>query len=444
MPHFVVFVIIVLTAIQKRADGNTNIKYEVAQQENIFKTVNTQGVIIKSEEYLQFGGTGTIVPLVSDGEKIAGAQAYAKVFIGEAEADRYIAMLAIEDEIDYYLGMSNASGSGAANLDSINRQIHNDIYELLDTVYSNDLSKLQENIRSLRTSITMKQFMVGEEVNCDAKLLELQNRRDSMMFNLGQTLSTPGNTGGYYVANCDGYEYLDEHFDTCVGMNVEDIDKLLESEPQDVSMGICGKLITDMACYFVCNVPTSLAEMKQYTYDAYAGNIIHNIESFSYSTAGTVTASVQSMVNAPDGRTAVVFKIATMNLVLQIFALKPHRFRSRNIKMLSKSERQRFVLLMRKIRTATPKELIGYGLQPVQWNILNKQVQIEYYDGEYVVVTNPNFTLIYSSVRVIYEGRWMMFMISSTPQQLKTELEIIFLIFGNVLKSLCLGRQKSG
>lgn len=404
------FVIIVLTAIQKRADGNTNIKYEVAQQENIFKTVNTQGVIIKSEEYLQFGGTGTIVPLVSDGEKIAGAQAYAKVFIGEAEADRYIAMLAIEDEIDYYLGMSNASGSGAANLDSINRQIHNDVYELLDTVYSNDLSKLQENTRSLRTSITMKQFMVGEEVNCDAKLLELQNRRDSMMFNLGQTLSTPGNTGGYYVANCDGYEYLDEHFDTCVGMNVEDIDKLLESEPQDASMGICGKLITDMACYFVCNVPTeSLAEMKQYTYDVYAGKYYPATYEivFPYSTAGTVTASVQSMVNAPDGRTAVVFKITTMNAGVANLRFETAQIRVKEYKNAFKIRKTAIRVTYEKDKDGNTKRIdwiwtaTGSMEYPKQ-----KRVQIEYYDGEYVVVTNPNNLRSYIRPyeKVIYEG----------------------------------------
>ena len=224
-------------------------------------------------------------------------------------------------------------------------------------------------------------------------------------------------------------------------MNVEDIDKLLESEPQDVSMGICGKLITDMACYFVCNVPTeSLAEMKQYTYDAYAGKYYPATYEivFPYSTAGTVTASVQSMVNAPDGRTAVVFKITTMNAGVANLRFETAQIRVKEYKNAFKIRKTAIrVTLMRKIRTATPKELIGYGLQPVQWEYpKQKRVQIEYYDGEYVAVTNPNNLRSYIRPyeKVIYEGTVDDVYDIFNTTAAENRSEIIFLIFGNVLK----------
>ena len=85
------FVIIVLTAIQKTEATLTNIKYEVAQQEKYFQDGQYKVLSSRVKNICNSAVQGTIVPLVSDGEKKCRCSGICKkVFIGEAEADRYI------------------------------------------------------------------------------------------------------------------------------------------------------------------------------------------------------------------------------------------------------------------------------------------------------------------------------------------------------------------
>ena len=427
--------IVVLNFFLKAFSNTSSFKYEIAQQETLYKSITASCVIIKEEQYLIDNTQGYIVPQATDGEKVSGGQTYATIFSTSEQASAFEKAMNLDKEITYYTSMAQSAGALAANTDSLNTLIQSDIKTLTDSIYRNELEDIQSDTKSLRTDISMKQTQLGETVNCAQKIAELQAQRDALGTLNGKELNIPEKTGGYFVSNPDGYEYLSDIYSECTSYNTSKIDELLASEPQELPTGVRGKLITSMTCYLLCNVDTaSTAEMTQYTYDPYTGKNMPSTYDiyFPFSTAGTVSATVVEMTPDANGRTALVFRITTMNTGVANLRLDTCQIRILECENCFKIHQSAIHKSSEPVAVVKSKsrdeEGVSYpdGVTPadseaqIEWRDYywiwvasgtsetpkQKRVNIEFYDGNYVIVSNENNSKNYIRAleKVIYDG----------------------------------------
>ena len=423
------FVLILAIGIIKILYSGSDFVIEVAQSETLYKSITVDCCVIRSESYLNGYSGGVTIPLFSDGEKISGNEEYAKVFGNEEAAEAYRRIEKIKEELAYYESVSRTAGL-YDTATSVVALVSDSIDDYTDAIYMNDLSSLSSIIKNLRTSISRKQIVNGEDFDCSSKITALENELASIPVPSSTALTLGEKQSGYFGSSCDGYEYLsDKYFEDCESLTVKQIDEILSSEPQTNTTGC--KLVNRIFSYIVCNIPSQLVgELK-----------INSTKEICFpdTNAGTIKAKVVSMIPDDSGVTAVVFR--TTSISSEIIRLRmetaqihmqtsENSFRIRKSALHSDTEKKLEYTYSDSVKNEDGDYVMescclvdneyywiwaasGENDIPVK-----KRVNIVFYDGDYAIVNNPDglSNYIRAGERVIVSGK-----ISSAYEKLRKE-----------------------
>lgn len=239
---------------------------ETALSTTVYKNVTADAVAVRSETVLLQNGEGTVVPMVTNGSKVAINDTVAGIFYSDAAAQKASAYARLQNEAQYYEGIAAlTSGNLVAGVDMYSNNVTNRLIELQNAVAQGKVDGFSDYVMELSESITKKQIAVGGSVDVSAKLQMIYSGMEDAYDVSGGYSEVSAPASGYYVNSVDGYEGM---FDASSSSSMasavsaltcDDIRQYLNFVPANSGSNV-GKLITEFNWYFVCIADEAAAD----------------------------------------------------------------------------------------------------------------------------------------------------------------------------------------
>ncbi len=255
--------------------GTTSaVRTQTAVTRTVYETIDVRAFAVRKETVINHNYSGTMVPSVINGSKVAIGDTVAAIYSDETRAGYAQRLRELEDEIEYFRTVAlNSQATHQTDIEVYKDKVTDIVFSLSETVGKDDLSSVYSVSRQLREAITKKQMGTGVSLDVTPIISELQKEYDSL-----KSLAVPVSTvtvegAGYYVNTADGYESITD-YNTVEQLTPTDVDRLLEGSPDIVSQYNVGKLITDFNWYLVCN--TTMEKLAGKTKGSYVGVVFGN------------------------------------------------------------------------------------------------------------------------------------------------------------------------
>lgn len=282
------------------------VKTETALEKTVYETVDTKAFFVRDESYIQTNESGTTVPLVTDGMRVAKGDTVAVLFKNDNSARDFNRVKEIEDAVSYYKSLKNRVGVQTTDLSALEKRIDSSTVSYIKAVQSGDINSVTRLRDALKEAITARQLATGGAISVDEKIDALETELKSINTKTGGFTSITAGNPGYYISSTDGYENSVNYKDA-VNCTVDDINKILKSSPND-NKGVMGKLVDSFDWYVLCNIPTN--KVTAFKTDQKVKILMPN------STAQQIEAKFIKVNDNKDGVTAVVLCGNEMNEVI--------------------------------------------------------------------------------------------------------------------------------
>ncbi len=248
-----VLMFIIIYPIFALEGAQVMIKTQTAVSRTVYETIDTTGVAVRKEVLIDNSYSGTVVPAVDNGSKVAIGDTVANIYASEAAAVAASRLKEIRNEIEYYKAIEiNAGSSPGADIEVYKNSVAASLFSLSEAIESDSLSSVYDLSRGFREAVMKKQSATGERIDVSPKIAALQSEYDSLKVAAGTGSAVTVSQAGYYVDSADGYEQAADYESICE-YKATDTEALLEAEPSGISGRNVGKLITDFNWYFVFN-----------------------------------------------------------------------------------------------------------------------------------------------------------------------------------------------
>lgn len=218
---------------------------EVTEQEKI----SLKAFLVRDEEYINQKTTGTVVPLIKDGMRVASGDAVARVCNSSEDAAAVSKLVEAKESLARYQEISEQTELNALDMEKLNKAIDASYTELLKTANNGDFSELTKNTEELGNKLASKQILKDGTINLTDKFNKLNTEIQSLEAKNINTSDVIAPLSGYYISNLDGYEGAMD-YDKIDSLTVSDAEKLFERKPDDVS-GRMGKIVGSYKWYLV-------------------------------------------------------------------------------------------------------------------------------------------------------------------------------------------------
>lgn len=279
---------------------DTQVAELVVEQE----TVPAKAFVIRDENYIDSNEKGTVVPLVSDGNRVANGDAVARVCSSEDEAASYAALLDARAELERYIALSNQTQQSAVNIEKLNSEIDECFSNLVKTSATSNYENLPSCVETLEDKLAGKQILVsGDSVSFDDKISALNDLIADLEAKRLSPAEVKAECSGYYISNIDGYEKTIS-YNEAVGLSVPQVEKLFDAKPADVT-GKMGKLVGSYKWYIASVIDGKYSKLVKVG-DTKKINI-------PYYGIKNVSVKIESLSDVKDGKIAIVLSCNLMN-----------------------------------------------------------------------------------------------------------------------------------
>lgn len=364
------------------------VKTEIALKNTISDHVDTKAFIVRDEMPIKASASGTLVPLVEDGKRVANGDDVAVVFTSEAAAKVYNELSSVKEDIAYFSSLQNKVGIQTTDVDTLDDRIYAacEAYVLaLDSGVVENYGGYEDTIRD---TITSRQLSTGTEINPSEKLAGLKARLADLQAQEGGYTTIKADSPGYYISHVDGYEGAVQ-YDDILSLTTAQITALLDGSaaPSDNTTGYMGKLVDGFNWYMLCVL----------NYENVAGLKVGGslTVEFTGSTAEPVKAQVLKINDTADGKASVILKCNLMNTKYAGLRLEQVR--------LIFSEYVGYEVNNKAIREVDGQK----GVYVLNGNIVTfKKINILYADSAYSVCAAPEGSSGYLKLydEIIVEG----------------------------------------
>ncbi len=218
---------------------------EVVEQEKL----DLKAFIVRDEQYIDQKTTGTVVPLINDGMRVASGDAVARVCASAEDAANISELIEAKESLARYQELSEQTELNALDMEKLNKSIDSSFTELVKACGNGDFSDLDQNIEELENKFASKQILKDGAIDLTAKFNELGAKIKSLESKKISTSDVFAPLSGYYISNLDGYETAMD-YDKISALTVDSAEKLFEKKPEDVS-GKMGKIVGSYKWYLV-------------------------------------------------------------------------------------------------------------------------------------------------------------------------------------------------
>lgn len=240
------FVYLFHDAVRVNRDSyDTETADEVIEQEKL----DLKAFIVRDEEYIDQKTTGTVVPLIKDGMRVASGDAVARVCGTTEDAANMSALLDAKESLARYQELSEQTELNALDMEKLNKDIDSSFTELIEASGKGDFSNVNQNIEELENKLASKQILKDGTIDLTAKFNELGAKIKSLESKKISSSDVLAPLSGYYISNLDGYENAID-YDKIDDLTVGEAEKLFDKKPDDVT-GRMGKIVGSYKWYLV-------------------------------------------------------------------------------------------------------------------------------------------------------------------------------------------------
>lgn len=272
---------------------------EAVEQEKL----DLKAFIVRDEEYINEKTTGTVVPLIRDGMRVASGDAVARVCNSTEDAADMSALIEAKESLERYQELSEQTELNALDMEKLNKSIDACYTELLKTAANGDFSELDNNIEEMENKLASKQILKDGTINLTEKFNKLNSQIQALEAKKINTADVAAPLSGYYISNLDGYEGAMD-YDKISELTVSEVEKLFEKEPADVS-GRMGKIVGSYKWYLVTTLESKYALLMDI-----GDSMKINMPYYGFR---DVTVKVESISPEQNGKIAVAFSCDMMN-----------------------------------------------------------------------------------------------------------------------------------
>lgn len=288
--------------VYNAVDANYSpVKTEVATMKTVEESVSAKVFIVRDENYISGNASGTVVPLVEDGQRVAEGQDIAAVFANDSDAEKYVELQKINEELARFENIAAADKLNIRDMSSYDSTTNEEFLSLVEAVSEGDYSAVPEYAYSVRDRETSRQVSLGYDVDTSAVLSELRAQASALSSVLPSYLEAD-NTG-YYINSTDGYEQTFSYSDV-TKLTASEIEKAIESKPDEAKISKIGKLVNNFNWYVVASVERNDID------DAYVGKSVK--VRFLDSSAEDVKMTVAAINTDSNGKAALILKCNTI------------------------------------------------------------------------------------------------------------------------------------
>ena len=235
---------------------------QTALNRTIYKTISTDGFVLREESEIPYTGGGTVVPVAENGSKVAIGDTVAKAYVSAEAAVDSVAYTELEELLRYYSEIDAYSGNTfSVGMELYDQNIVSRLTQFENVLEQGTLSSLSAEAKALGAQITKKQIAVGKQVDVTDKISALNGQMETLAPSLNRCTQICAEKSGYYMNEVDGYESTGE-YETVLDIKPAGVRRLLAAKPAAVQSGV-GKLITQFNWYLVCNVTRAQANDLQ-------------------------------------------------------------------------------------------------------------------------------------------------------------------------------------
>ncbi|MBQ4100244.1 MAG: hypothetical protein IJC83_01715 [Oscillospiraceae bacterium] len=231
-------------------------KTEVALLYTQQDTINLKGIVIRDETTVKTKVSGVKSYLFEDGKKVAINTSVAEIYSDINDALNQIKIKELENEIDVLEASQDKGATYYVHTDVLNRQITQKVGNLVDLVYSGNVSDKQTIRDEMLTYLNRRQIVTGQAENFNDRISEIKSEIKQLQSQTGSPIGTAfAQKEGYFVSETDGYENLLTK-DYVMSLDKDEFKNLINN-PQEHIQGenIVGKIIGDFDWYFAVIVP---------------------------------------------------------------------------------------------------------------------------------------------------------------------------------------------
>ena len=371
------------------------VKTQVALNKTVASTAVTDAFVVRDEYPIEASVTGTLVPLVEDGKRVASQDDVAVVFTSDEAAKAYNEMEAVKEEIEYFSSLQNKVGVQTADITPLDERIYSACEAYSVAISKGNISSYEAYENNIRDAMTSRQLSTGTIIDPSARLGELNAKLAQLQgANIGyNTIKAPH--PGYYISVADGYESTVD-YKNVMSMTTSQISALFDgSKTQKGNVdSYMGKLVDGFNWYLLCVVNYEDAVKLSIGSKA-------KVE-FTMTTAEPINAVVSAICDTADGKTGIILKCNLMST--QYASLRTEQIR------ITFDEHTGFQVPNKAIREVDGQK----GVFVLNGNIVKfKKINIDYSDSEMSVCNNPNnengFVELYDNIIVegtdLYDGK---------------------------------------
>ncbi len=371
------------------------VKTEVALQKTVASSAVTEAFIVRDEYPIEASVSGTLVPLVEDGKRVASGDNVAVVFGSDDAAKVYNQMNAVSEDIAYYSSLLNKVGIQTNDVTVLDERIYSACEEYVAAISHGKIEAYDYYEDNIRDAFTSRQLSTGTVIDPTEKLMSLEAQLTDLKSRAGgyNTITAPH--PGYYISVADGYENAVNYADVS-SLTTEQITSLFDrnATPKASTDNYMGKLVDGFNWYMLCVIDYEDAVKLSIGSKAY-------IE-FTMTAAEPLNAEIVAIGNTVDGKAGVVIKSNLMNTAYA-------RLRTEQIR-ITFDRHTGFEIDNRAIREVDGQK----GVYVLSGNIVEfKKINITYSDSEYSICNNPDnekgYIELYDEVIVegtdLYDGK---------------------------------------
>lgn len=226
-----------------------------ANKEIAYDTINTTGVVYRSESIIRQPTDGYVFYTVQNGNRVPKNGSIAHVYpsVDDALAQQELDLLDAKIET---LTSINAQGtSNRAGLNSINQQINATWLDISRVAQQSSYGQISALHSKLLMLLNKKQLTIGKEENFDARLADLKAERDALAASFQKSTATVSSpVAGYFVGSADGFESL-LTTEGVESLSVSAVQKALTMEGSVDTTDFVGKIVGDYEWYLACVLP---------------------------------------------------------------------------------------------------------------------------------------------------------------------------------------------
>ncbi len=371
------------------SNNRNSITTEIAMTDTQRKTLSVDMFIVRDESILT-SSDSNIVSVVDDGTRVSVNDTIAYSFIDEESAANLRRLTEVNEELEYYIALSNKSSYVSDNIATFDNRIIDSVAKLSSAVSSGDLSDIAAIKANLRDTITSKQTATGVKLDLTQTIENLNEERTRLEASAGKYTEIKSNGTGYYISGVDGYESTLD-YKTVDDWDIELVENAMNASASAVSGNQFGRLVNGYYWYLACVVDTDEINMLR------EGN--RYAIGFYDSSVDEIVCTVYKIRSYADsGKSLVIFSCNTMT---EDVASLRHEYA-----YVVLSEYTGYKIDNRALRTNKDNEAGVYVLDG--HILLFKKIDIVYSDSEYSLVSSKkliNYDEYVVTGKDLYDGK---------------------------------------